>query len=124
MRKIGTFLIGSALIAGAMFLVPQQGIHDLNCVNASGLGTALKDTDSATITITSTDEADKKTVSYYATPKLVVTGRDIDGESVKAGDTLTAIARRNGTTILKILEMNKDIKDPNKIYVGQKIRVK
>ena len=44
--------------------------------------------------------------------------------TVKAGDTLTAIARRNGTTILKILEMNKDIKDPNKIYVGQKIRVK
>ena len=44
--------------------------------------------------------------------------------TVKAGDTLTAIARRNGTTILKILEMNKDIKNPNKIYVGQKIRVK
>lgn len=44
--------------------------------------------------------------------------------TVKAGDTLTAIARRNGTTILKILEMNKDIKDLNKIYVGQKIRVK
>lgn len=44
--------------------------------------------------------------------------------TVKAGDTLTAIARRNGTTILNILQLNKDIKDPNKIYVGQKIRVK
>lgn len=44
--------------------------------------------------------------------------------TVKAGDTLTAIARRNGTTVLKILQMNPGIKDPNKIYVGQKIRVK
>ena len=44
--------------------------------------------------------------------------------TVKAGDTLTAIARRNGTTVLKILQMNPEIKDPNKIYVGQKIRVK
>ncbi len=103
MKKIGTFLIGSALIAGAMFLVPQQGIYDLNCVNASGLGTALKDTDSATITITSTDEADKKTVSYYATPKLVVTGRDIDGESVKAGDTFKmTIHLKNESTSTKL----------------------
>ena len=44
--------------------------------------------------------------------------------TVKSGDTLTAIARRNGTTVLKILQMNPGIKDPNKIYVGQKIRVK
>lgn len=44
--------------------------------------------------------------------------------TVKAGDTLTAIARRNGTTILAILKLNPDIKNANKIYVGQKIRVK
>ena len=44
--------------------------------------------------------------------------------TVKAGDFLTTIARRNGTTVLKILQMNPGIKDPNKIYVGQKIRVK
>ena len=44
--------------------------------------------------------------------------------TVKAGDTLTAIARRNGTTVLRILELNKNISNPNKIYVGQKIRVK
>jgi LysM repeat protein len=44
--------------------------------------------------------------------------------TVKAGDTLTAIARRNGTTILRILELNPSITNPNKIYVGQKIRVK
>ena len=44
--------------------------------------------------------------------------------TVKAGDNLTAIARRNGTTILAILKLNPEIKDPNVIWIGQKIRVK
>lgn len=44
--------------------------------------------------------------------------------TVKAGDTLTAIARRNSTTVLAILKLNQDIKNQNKIYIGQKIRVK
>lgn len=44
--------------------------------------------------------------------------------TVKAGDTLTAIARRNGTTVLAILKLNPDIKNPNVIRIGQKIRVK
>lgn len=44
--------------------------------------------------------------------------------TVKAGDNLTAIARRNGTTVLQLLKLNPNIKDANKIYVTQKIRVK
>lgn len=44
--------------------------------------------------------------------------------TVKAGDNLTAIARRNGTTILAILKLNPEIKNPNVIWIGQKIRVK
>ena len=44
--------------------------------------------------------------------------------TVKAGDNLTAIARRNGTTVLQLLKLNPIIKDANKIYVNQKIRVK
>lgn len=44
--------------------------------------------------------------------------------TVKAGDNLTAIARRNGTTVLQLLKLNPNIKDANKIYVNQKIRVK
>lgn len=44
--------------------------------------------------------------------------------TVKAGDNLTAIARRSGTTILAILKLNPEIKDPNVIWIGQKIRVK
>lgn len=44
--------------------------------------------------------------------------------TVKAGDTLTAIARRNGTTILAILKLNPEIKNADFIKEGQKIRVK
>ena len=39
---------------------------------------------------------------------------------VRAGDTLSAIAARYRTTVAKLVSLNK-IKDPNRIYVGQKI---
>lgn len=44
--------------------------------------------------------------------------------TVKKGDTLSGIARKYDTTIQKILNLNKGIKNPNLIYVGQRIRVK
>jgi LysM repeat protein len=42
---------------------------------------------------------------------------------IKKGDTLYSIAKSNGTTLAQICDWN-GIKDPNKIYLGQKIRVK
>ena len=51
---------------------------------------------------------DKEEVKYY---------------TVKSGDTLSEIASKYGTTHKKLAELN-GIKNPNKIYVGQKIRVK
>ena len=42
--------------------------------------------------------------------------------TVKKGDTLTAIAAKYGTTVQKIVNCN-GIKDPNKIDVGQKIKI-
>lgn len=42
--------------------------------------------------------------------------------TVKAGDTLSSIAKRYGTTYKKIAKDN-GIKDPNKIYVGQKLKI-
>ena len=47
-------------------------------------------------------------------PKIVI---------AKSGDTLAKIAKRNSITVSKITELNKDIKDPNKISIGQKIRI-
>jgi LysM repeat protein len=41
---------------------------------------------------------------------------------VKRGDTLGAIAKKNGTTVAVLTRMN-GIKNPNRIYVGQKIMI-
>ena len=43
--------------------------------------------------------------------------------TVKSGDTLSGIAAKYGTTYQKIAQLS-GISNPNKIYVGQKIRVK
>lgn len=43
---------------------------------------------------------------------------------VKSGDTMTAIAKKYGTTLSKLASLNPTIKDLNKISVGQKVRVK
>ena len=43
--------------------------------------------------------------------------------TVKSGDNLTNIAKRFKTTVAKLVSLN-NIKNPNKIYVGQKLRVK
>lgn len=53
--------------------------------------------------------------------KYVTTGEVF--YTVKSGDTLSAIAKKNGTTVAKLVSMN-NIKNPNVIYVGQKLRVK
>ena len=44
--------------------------------------------------------------------------------TVKRGDVLSAIAKRNNTTIAAIMALNPIIKDPNKIQVGWKLRIK
>ena len=43
--------------------------------------------------------------------------------TVKRGDTLSEIAKKYGTTVSKLASLN-GISNPNKIYVGQKIRIK
>ena len=43
--------------------------------------------------------------------------------TVKWGDTLTALARKYGTTVQSIVDLN-NIANPNLIYVGQKLLIK
>ena len=43
--------------------------------------------------------------------------------SIKSGDTLSQIAKRQGTTLKALLAANPSIKDPNKIRIGQKIKM-
>lgn len=44
--------------------------------------------------------------------------------TVKKGDTLSKIAKKYGTTVSQIVAWNSIIKDPNKISIGWKLRVK
>ena len=50
----------------------------------------------------------------YNNPKIYV---------VQKGDTLSSIAKKYGTTYKKIAKEN-NIKNPNKIYVGQKLVIR
>ena len=43
--------------------------------------------------------------------------------SIKSGDTLSQIAKRQGTTLKALLAANPSIKNPNKIRIGQKIKM-
>src|SRR5690606_36955448 len=42
---------------------------------------------------------------------------------VKPGDSLSLIARANGTTIATLMRLNPDIDNANKIYPGQLLRL-
>ena len=42
---------------------------------------------------------------------------------VKSGDTLSGLAKKHGVTLDSILQANPQIKDPNKISVGQNVAI-
>ena len=64
---------------------------------------------------------------YEAVQKMVNESLQDDDKvkyyTVKKGDTLTEIAEAHGTTYKELASLN-GIANPNKIYVGQKIRIK
>ena len=65
-------------------------------------------------------------VCFNDNPIIIIDVNGDDGTDpykVKKGDNLSTIAKNNGTTIDKLLDLNKNIKDPNKIYVGQIINL-
>ncbi|WP_139264011.1 LysM peptidoglycan-binding domain-containing protein, partial [Bacillus licheniformis] len=65
----------------------------------------------------------------YVGQKLKISGSAVKTSNkkqyytIKAGDTLSEISKRFNTSI-KSLQAWNDIKNPNKIYAGQKIRVR
>ena len=49
----------------------------------------------------------------------------ISGSSykIKSGDTMSAIAKRRGTTVAEIMKANPSIKDKNKIFAGKSLKI-
>lgn len=119
MRKFGTFLISAVFIAGAALIGPNQGTYLADTVYATSTDAETENNsdkeetassensadntasdnsstenisteNTVTVTTTSTNKSNKK-VAYYATPKLVVTGSEIKGGTVKAGDEFEMI---------------------------------
>ena len=64
----------------------------------------------------------------FSDSKPVEDGKDGKDEpvyyTVKSGEDLTKIAKKNNTTVEELVKLNPQIKDPNLIYKGDKIRVK
>lgn len=69
-------------------------------------------------------------LNNIANPNLIYTGEvlripvegDYTSYTVVSGDTLSAIARRYGTTVSAIVEAN-NIANPNRIYIGEVLRI-
>lgn len=61
------------------------------------------------VNVDKTKGSDHSTMEYY---------------TVKKGDILGRIAQKHKISLKEILKLNLEIKDPNKIYPGQKIRIK
>lgn len=59
----------------------------------------------------------------YDAVQKIINGSVATYYTVKSGDTLSGIASKYGTTYQKLAQMN-GISNPNKIYAGQKIRVR
>lgn len=51
-------------------------------------------------------------------PQLTKQRAEAKGYTIKKGDSLSRIAKRNGTTVKALLAKNPQIKDPDTIYVG------
>jgi LysM repeat protein len=71
------------------------------------------------------DRADIKTAKPSKRESSVKDVAPLGGSSykIKSGDTLSAIARRNNTTVAALMKLNPKIKDKDKIRAGQFIKV-
>lgn len=78
-------------------------------------GLALGAAISLTLVGTSTYATDSKSTAKSKPKSTVVT--------VKAGETLSSIAKKHDTTYVKLFNANKSIKNPDMIDVGDKVRV-
>lgn len=66
----------------------------------------------------------KQVTAMASQPKQVTQFKPVTGGQslVKTGDTLSGLAKKFNTSLQTLLRMNPEIKNPNKIFVGQAVR--
>ena len=118
----------------------MQGKYGVDQARKDALGTRYKEVQDFInhIASASTDTLVKETMqgkygngktreivlgSKYKAVQDKINGSGAVYYTVRSGDTLSGIAAKYGTTYQKIAQMN-GLTNPNKIYVGQKLRVK
>lgn len=74
-------------------------------------------------TKTTPSKTTTKTKSTSKTTPSKTTSSSVTTYTVKKGDTLSHIAKRFGTTVNELVRLN-NIKNPNLIYPGQKLKIK
>ena len=65
-----------------------------------------------------------ETQTASAQPSTSITTDTSKPYTVIKGDNLAKIAKQHKTTVNDIQKLNPDIKDPNKIDIGQRLRTK
>lgn len=105
MRKIALIAVAFALLGA---------IANLHMAVAQGAQHVIQKP-AETIALTS-KTAEQQTAAQSATPSMVTV-------TVQQGDTLSSIAVANGTTYIRLFDVNTFINNPNLIYPGQQLTV-
>jgi TP901 family phage tail tape measure protein len=98
-----------------MFSESDKIVYDNSVISAKNLYNAYK--------TNFVDPLKKAVSSATSTKKSSSSSKEYETYTIKSGDTLSAIAKKYGTTVQKILDANSYIKDANKIYAGKTLKI-
>jgi len=97
-----------------------QTVSDISGIEQ---GTSIKTTDFKLNTEANKRINQQQQNPTQNTPAQAPANPNIIEYKIQRGDTLSAIASKNKTTVDEILKANQDIKDPNNIYAGSTLKL-
>lgn len=109
--------------ASEMLLEDEDDGFDTDDVLDPNLRLLAEMGDSTAISLIASAEFQKKQEQAIARAKAAEAAKQVQYHTVKSGDTLSAIARRYGTSISQICNFN-SIKTTTKLQLGKRLRVK
>lgn len=110
----------SATVVAFMMLTAAQSSYALDALS-SATQTEYKDSTSTSEAVpTSTTTSPAKTETNQHT---TATGNNAEFHTVKTGDVMWKIAKSHGMTLDALIKLNPEIKNPNRIFIGQLIKI-